>query len=136
MGGSLIYACPEPVEGPVLSLSKGLPPILNPRIVMSPLTIEEKLIYRNIKRAAIVWLLLLRLDPQPITETTAADILQIDRATARKHLKSLSEIGICTRLGRYNGFILTQTGRQLALPTELENGRGRFSPSLISSKDE
>jgi len=103
---------------------------------MSPLTIEEKLIYRTIKRAAIVWLLLLRLDPQPITETTAADILQIDRTTARKHLKSLSEIGICTRLGRYNGFILTQTGRQLALPTELENGKGRISPSNVNAFNE
>lgn len=104
---------------------------------MTALTIEEKLIYRNIKRAAIVWLLLLRLDPEPITETLASDILQIDRSTARRYLKTLNELEICTRLGRYNGYILTDSGRQLALPSELSAiGKGKNSPSAISIIEE
>ena len=97
---------------------------------MTAISIEEKLIYRNIKKAAIVWLLLLRLDPQPVTEATAADILQIDRATARKYLRNLNELNIITRLGRFAGYILTDTGRQLALPSELVLlSKGKKSPS-------
>ncbi|MHC4749237.1 MAG: hypothetical protein ACYTFW_05120 [Planctomycetota bacterium] len=94
------------------------------------LTIEEKLIYSRIKRAAIIWLLLLRFDPDPITEVIASEILQIDRSTARGYFKTLAEVGVCTRLGRYKGFILTQSGRQLSLPNELQLlSKGEFPPS-------
>lgn len=85
-----------------------------------PLTLPEKLIFRNIKRAAIVLLLIIRLDPQPVNETTAAEILAIDKETARKYLKTLQECQIITRLGRFDGYTLTEGGRQLALPYHLE----------------
>jgi hypothetical protein len=49
----------------------------------------------------------------------------------------LSELSIITRLGRYKGFILTDSGRQLALPIELFNlTKGKNSPSAISIIEE
>lgn len=87
------------------------------------ITIEEKLIFRNVKKAAIIWILALRMDPQPISESSAAEILQIDKETARKYLRILNECNIITRLGRFSGYALTQSGKQLALPLELSRMR-------------
>jgi len=105
---------------------------------MKPITLQEKLIYRTIKKAAIIWLLLLRLDPEPVNESKAAEILQIDRETARTYLKTLNELEICTRLGRYQGYILTDTGRQLALPAELTSllSKAENPPSVINTNKE
>ena len=86
---------------------------------MNPLSIEEKLIFTRVKRAAIVWLLLLRMDPKPVNETLAAETLQIDKETARKYLRTLHELEIVTRLGRFDGYQLTNGGRQIPLPMEL-----------------
>jgi len=86
----------------------------------SPLTLEEKLIFRNVRKAAIVWLLLIRLDPQPVNETLAAETLAIDKETARKYLRTLHECEIITKnKGRYTGYTLTDGGRQLTLPIQL-----------------
>lgn len=97
---------------------------------MTNLTLAEKLIFRDIKRAAIIWLLILRLDPAPITETKAAKLLAIDSETARKYLATLNEHNIVTRLSRFGGYVLTDTGRQLALPSELsEMAKAGIPPS-------
>jgi len=108
-----------------------------------PLSIEEKLIYRNVKRAAILWLLMMRLDPRPVTESDAAEILQIDRGTARKYFKALVDVSVITRLGRYDGFILSESGRQMVLPLELRHlaeraasGKVRFAPSDLFNNTE
>jgi len=97
---------------------------------VTALTIKEKLIYGRIKKAAVIWLLLLRLDPSPLTEKDAAEILQINKSTARDYLRTLSELHIITRLGRYSGYILTDTGRQMALPEPLTKlAKAKNSPS-------
>lgn len=99
------------------------------------LSIEEKLIFRDVKKAAIVWLLLLRLDPTPVSESNAAEILQIDKETARKYLRTLNELMICTRLGRYDGYNLTESGRQMALPLELSRISDQSSAEIPRSGD-
>jgi len=99
---------------------------------MQQLKIQEKLIFRNVRKAAIVWLLIIRLDPQPVTETIAAETLQIDKETARKYLRTLHECEIITRLGRYKGYTLTDGGRQLTLPLQmqiLQGGSAEFPRS-------
>jgi predicted DNA-binding transcriptional regulator len=91
--------------------------------------------FRLLKHTAIVYLLLLYLD-QPTGESEVARILEIDRKTARKHLLSLTYLGLVTRLKRQSGYILTGAGRQMILgesPTEEPNIKkmGRFSPFSI-----
>ena len=79
------------------------------------LKIEEILIFRALKRASLVLMLILRLN-KPVGETEIADILNIDTKTARVHLRSLSAIGLINRTHFHNGYILTKLGRQFILP--------------------
>ena len=93
--------------------------------------------FRLLKRTAIVYLLLLYLD-RPVGESEIARLLEIDRTTARKHLRSLSTIGVVSRAHFHNGYILTGSGRQMILgepPLEQPNinGMGRFSPVSITT---
>src|SRR3972149_146311 len=70
--------------------------------------------FRSLKRTAIVLLLLFRLD-RPVGSNELAAILDIDRKTASGYLKSLAMRQLITRTHRYDGYILTQGGRQLIL---------------------
>jgi hypothetical protein len=74
-------------------------------------------ILRLLKKTAAVYLLLLFLD-RPLRVADAARLLEIDRRTARKHLLSLASLGLVTRPGLCQGFILTGPGRQLVLGGE------------------
>jgi hypothetical protein len=72
---------------------------------------------RSIKKTAAVLLLIMHLDPKPIGESEVAELLQINRETARLHLKQLSYSRLIARSARFQGYILTHAGRQLLLTT-------------------
>ena len=75
---------------------------------------SEVLLFRAIDKAALVLLLMIRLD-KPIGRNEIANILGISRPTAADHLRSLAQIGLITRSSYHTGYILTMGGRQLIL---------------------
>ena len=81
---------------------------------MSELTTQEIAQFRLLKRVAIVLLVMFRLD-RPIGPSEIADILEIDRHTAGKYMKSAVDLGIVTRPHYHEGYTLTIHGRQLLL---------------------
>ena len=95
--------------------------------------------FRLLKKTAIVYLLLLYLD-RPAGESEIARLLEIDRSTARNHLRSLSAIGLATRLKHQQGYLLTNLGRQM-LSGEIEHPKIKNleeippSPIITAVKD-
>ena len=85
--------------------------------------VKLAMLLRSIRKTAIVVLLLLALN-RPTGELEIASILDLDRKTVRSHLRSLSQLGIVTRVDYKNGYLLTQGGLQMALTQRL----GKFSP--------
>jgi DNA-binding MarR family transcriptional regulator len=79
-----------------------------------PLQPSEIMFYRNIKKTAIVLVILARLG-RPTGPTEIARILDITRETAQAHLESLDTTGLITRSGIRDGWKLTDDGRQLVL---------------------
>lgn len=75
---------------------------------------SEVRLFRAIDKAALVLLLMIRMDA-PTGRNEIADILGINRQTAAAHLRSLAQIGLITRSSYHTGYILTQGGRQLIL---------------------
>ncbi|NGX46498.1 MAG: hypothetical protein K940chlam2_01690 [Chlamydiae bacterium] len=69
---------------------------------------------RLIKKYAIVLITLFILD-RPAGSSEIARILEIDRNTASKYLKSAVDLGIVTRTHFHEGYQLTDIGRQLYL---------------------
>lgn len=95
-------------------------------------------ILKRIQKHVAVLLLIILVDPRPVGESLISGILGIDRKTARGHLKGLSQLNCIARSGHFEGFILTQGGRQLILPVDSSLGRnsplmGKNSPSFPSS---
>jgi DNA-binding MarR family transcriptional regulator len=81
----------------------------------SPLSEVEILLYRQMKRFAIVIALMFRLN-RPVGVIELADTLDINQETMRGYLKKLSKLGLVARTGqRYQPWILTVAGRQLIL---------------------
>ena len=74
---------------------------------------------RSLKKTAVVYLVMLRLD-RPTGPTEIADILDIHIGTVHSYLRSLTKLGIITRTGYMNGYILTVIGRQMALGHPVE----------------
>lgn len=81
---------------------------------MSELTMQEIAQFRLLKRMAIILLVMFRLD-RPVGPTEIAEILEIDRHTAGKYMKSAVDLGIVTRPDYHEGYTLTTNGRQLLL---------------------
>jgi biotin operon repressor len=81
----------------------------------TPISQAEVCAFRLLKKSALTFLLLLRLD-RPTGETEVASLLDIDRQTAHNHLDSLASIGLLTRSRRREGYVLTRAGRQLLMP--------------------
>lgn len=76
---------------------------------------DEIELFRKLKRTAIVVLLMIRLD-HPTGEQEIAEVLEINQETARGYLRELSGMGVVAKIKRYNGYILTELGRQMVLP--------------------
>jgi hypothetical protein len=79
------------------------------------LTSSELTQLRSIYRFMPVLWALLRFD-RPLTESEIAGIYKMNIETVRSHLRSLSREGLVIRLGRYQGWALTNGGSQLLLP--------------------
>jgi hypothetical protein len=62
----------------------------------------------DIQRAAGVLMLLYAVRPRALGEQAIADALGINRRTARSHLAKLAEHNLVSRVGRYNGFTVSQ----------------------------
>lgn len=104
---------------------------------MSALPPNEILIFRSLKKCALVLMLLIRLD-KPIGETEISKILDLDPKTVRSNLRSLSTLGWVTRTKFKNGYILTQAGRQLVLGSPVETlaaGPAEALPEPASEPD-
>lgn len=78
------------------------------------LTQQEIIQFRLLKKMAVILLLMFRLD-RPVGPSEVSEILEIDRHTASKYLKSAVDIGIATRPHYHDGYLLTNQGRQLVL---------------------
>lgn len=96
------------------------------------LTREEALVFRALKRTAVVLMLVRYLD-RPVGEGDIAAILDMDPKTARAHLRSLASLGLLTRLHFHQGYQLTHAGRQMALP--LEAVESQPDPALPAAAD-
>jgi DNA-binding Lrp family transcriptional regulator len=83
------------------------------------ITPQQTLIFRGLKKSALVYLLLLRIG-RPIGETKIASILSITPKTARERLRDLVELGLVTRIHAQNGYIVTGGGLQLIGLEELK----------------
>ncbi len=110
------------------------------------LTQPELMLFRSLKRTAIVLLLMIRID-KPIGEKDVAAYLDLHPQTARSYLRSLSQLNLIARAQRYNGYILTTLGRQMTLdqavdklstpvdnPPPAENGSATLSRSPNEEK--
>lgn len=84
---------------------------------------------RLLKRTAIVYLLLRYLD-QPAGEVEVARILEINRGTARKYLRALTDIGLVTRAHYRDGYTITNKGRQM-FPGEPRAGRSDLNRMVV-----
>ena len=87
---------------------------------------------RSLKKTAVVYLVMLRLD-RPTGPSEIADILDIHIGTVQSYLRSLTQLGIVTRTGYMNGYILTAIGRQMALGHPVENSQVSSSTSIDRS---
>jgi hypothetical protein len=100
---------------------------------MSDLTPQEVAQFRLLKKMAIVLLIMFRLD-RPIGPNEIAEILEIDRHTAGKYLKSAVDLGIITRPHYHEGYTLTANGRQLILGVDISvdnpEDTGTIQPQL------
>jgi len=79
---------------------------------------------RLLKKTAAVFLLFWFLD-QPLQVIDVAQLLEIDRRTARNHVRLLVSLSLITRPRLADGFILTVKGRQFL--------QGNFSPVINTS---
>jgi hypothetical protein len=82
---------------------------------MTTLTAPEVATFRSLKKTAIVWLVMLRLD-RLVGPQELANLLDMDIATVRRHLSSLSSAGLIARTDYRNGYTVAAGGRQLLLP--------------------
>ena len=85
------------------------------------INVEQIRYLRLLKKAAAVFLLFWFLD-QPLQVIDVAQLLEIDRRTARNHVRSLISLSLITRSSLAEGFILTDEGRHFVL--------GNFSPPV------
>jgi hypothetical protein len=82
---------------------------------MAELQPYEFALFRALKKSAIVLLLMIRLD-RPVGESEIVRLLEIDHKTARQALDSLDGLGLLERKAHFNGYQLTNYGKQMALP--------------------
>jgi predicted transcriptional regulator len=80
---------------------------------------DEALSLRTYWRSIAFLVLLAKLD-RPAGVTEIAYLLNIDQATARKHLRYLTEGGLVIRRSSHNGYSLNRAGRQ-AVQSETAN---------------
>ena len=80
---------------------------------MTQLTPADVAFYRSVRKTAVILLLMMKLD-SPTPAKRIAEILDLDYATTRRHLKTLSNLGVLTET--LSGWSLLQGGIQLLLP--------------------
>jgi DNA-binding transcriptional ArsR family regulator len=82
---------------------------------MTTLTAPEIFAFRSLRKTAIVYLLMLRLD-RPTGANELANLLDVDLSTVRRYLDSLSAAGLIARTAYRDGYSVAAGGRQLILP--------------------
>lgn len=86
---------------------------------------------RLLKKTAAVYLLFLFLD-QPLLVIDVARLLEIDRSTARNHIRLLISFGVIARPKPAEGFTLTGKGRRFLLG-EFSAAAGEFPPPITTT---
>lgn len=78
------------------------------------LTTQEIIQFRLIKKMAVILMVIFRLG-RPVGPNEISEILEIDRHTASKYMKSALSLGLLTRPNYHEGYTLTIDGKQLIL---------------------
>ena len=98
--------------------------------MITTLSPQEITLFRQLKRVAIVIILMARLN-QPTRAVDLAEILEINYETARAYLKSLRHLGLIA-YAHGQGWMVTAGGRGLLSPAVLVNAENpRFPDSVV-----
>ena len=92
----------------------------------------EVAFYRSVRKTAVILLLMMKLD-SPTPAKRIAEILDLDYATTRRHLKTLSNLGVLTET--FSGWSLLQGGIQLLLPERSYPSSFRTHPQAVDNGD-
>ena len=90
----------------------------------------EVAFYRSVRKTAVILLLMMKLD-SPTPAKRIAEILDLDYATTRRHLKTLSNLGVLTET--FSGWSLLQGGIQLLLPERSYPSSFRTHPQAVDN---
>ena len=99
----------------------------------SVLPAADVLLFRALKKTAVLVLLMLRIDPRPAGRDLVAGVLDISQKTAAEYLESLAYLGLATRTAYHGGYMLSTSGRQLALSIEEKLPTREQSPALAAA---
>ena len=99
----------------------------------SVLPAADVLLFRALKKTAVLVLLMLRIDPRPAGRDLVAGVLDLSPKTAAEYLESLTYLGLATRTAYHGGYMLTTLGHQLALSIEEKLPTGEQSPALAAA---
>ncbi len=81
-------------------------------LVLPPATMMA---FRSLRKTAVLMLLFMRFDPKPLGRNLIMRVLDYSEHTAQKYMDDLALHGLILRQGLRDGYVLTQSGKQMIL---------------------